>query len=76
MPGLKKGTILVATGVREVREALRVVSKAALADALAQQIALNEGHCDDPISLAELSAALVPVLEARRDRIPSALLAP
>lgn len=46
------------------------VSKTALIDLVAQNVALIEGHCDEPATIDEIRAHAEPILRLRGDRIP------
>ena len=46
------------------------LSKAALIDILAEQLALASVSCDEPLTIEQVEAVALPVLERRGDRAP------
>ena len=68
-----KPPVLEAAADPGVQYALSKMSKAALADALAQAIAACNGRPDDPITIDDLRNEVVPTLIVRGDTIPSIL---
>ena len=46
------------------------LSKAALIDILAEQLALASGSCDEPLTIEQVEAVALPVLNRRGDRAP------
>ena len=52
-------------------EYLRQLSKACLLDLLIETLRLNMGHCDTPLTVAELNFLCANVVGSRKDKMPT-----
>ena len=67
----KKRAGALATSSPEVVRVLMQLSKAALVDLVAEMIALEQGHGDDPAPVGVILDRIEPVLIVRGDRMPA-----